>query len=350
MNYNHVLRFIDEIRMSQRINQKQIVLQSFDRKHLISQHALQTIFEENYRQGVERAVVFDIQNVVHLSNKHCQEGMVIDAEHFPNFRLPYPEIWAEYKPEDKSCHGLQAVGILCRDHNRATSMAKSLREANQREDMVTLEFTLFGKAHGTIFGPIATFAMRTDNDGVIHGMALLNSMDRRTYDIKRKAQVDQNGMAVIPMRPIMTPLQHDFILHLITPAMYAIQFMNCRNISQTVKEPPTTINERHQRKHKKPLVTYRVLKIDRNKAAANSTSGPAQNPGLNAYHFCRGHFKRFTAERPLLGRHVGTYWWEAQARGRRENGEVIKDYEVADAIPQDAGRRDVTGGGPESQP
>ena len=35
-----------------------------------------------------------------------------------------------------------------------------------------------------------------------------------------------------------------------------------------------------------------------------------------------------TPEAPLLGKHVGTYWWAAQARGKSEHGVVEKDYRV----------------------
>ena len=47
-----------------------------------------------------------------------------------------------------------------------------------------------------------------------------------------------------------------------------------------------------------------------------------------ALHICRGHFKTFTSDAPLLGRFTGTYWWTPQVRGSKSAGTVIKDYRV----------------------
>lgn len=49
-----------------------------------------------------------------------------------------------------------------------------------------------------------------------------------------------------------------------------------------------------------------------------------------ALHRVRGHFKTFTADRPLLGQHVGTYWWGWQIRGKAENGINVSDYRLAE--------------------
>ena len=47
-----------------------------------------------------------------------------------------------------------------------------------------------------------------------------------------------------------------------------------------------------------------------------------------ALHLCRGHFKTFTADAPLLGRATGTYFWAPHIRGTQNEGVVIKDYRV----------------------
>jgi len=45
-------------------------------------------------------------------------------------------------------------------------------------------------------------------------------------------------------------------------------------------------------------------------------------------HLCRGHFKQYTADHPLLGRHVGLYVWQPHVRGKNKDGVVMKDYNV----------------------
>jgi hypothetical protein len=57
--------------------------------------------------------------------------------------------------------------------------------------------------------------------------------------------------------------------------------------------------------------------------------GEARTKGLrHALHICRGHFKTFSEESPLFGKHTGTYWWESQVRSKAELGIVEKDYRI----------------------
>lgn len=40
----------------------------------------------------------------------------------------------------------------------------------------------------------------------------------------------------------------------------------------------------------------------------------------------RGRFKTFTEDAPLLGKHMGTYWWGWQVRGQEGSGVMEKTY------------------------
>jgi hypothetical protein len=54
-----------------------------------------------------------------------------------------------------------------------------------------------------------------------------------------------------------------------------------------------------------------------------------QDKWHNRIHIVRGHFKRYTEDFPLLGRHIGTYWWNPTIKGRNTNGEVVKTYTIS---------------------
>jgi hypothetical protein len=56
----------------------------------------------------------------------------------------------------------------------------------------------------------------------------------------------------------------------------------------------------------------------------------------------RGHFKTFTAEKPLMGRAVGTYSWGWQLRGDPKRGIVISDYQFDGEANADKGPPDPT--------
>ena len=48
-------------------------------------------------------------------------------------------------------------------------------------------------------------------------------------------------------------------------------------------------------------------------------------------HICRGHFRHVSEDRPLFGRPGchGRFWIQAHVRGDKQNGIVVKDYELS---------------------
>jgi hypothetical protein len=108
------------------------------------------------------------------------------------------------------------------------------------------------------------------------------------------------------------------------PAMRAIGLMNCRNVklSEHQQLPRTTKKQRRQRR---PGLSYSTIVLP----GGSPASGSGQVDGSAALHHVRGHFKTFTAERPLMGKNVGTYWWGWQVRGNQDNGVVVSDYKLA---------------------
>ena len=75
-------------------------------------------------------------------------------------------------------------------------------------------------------------------------------------------------------------------------------------------------------------VSYHTIVLPSVRPSGGSAD-PAQGTlAEQPLHKVRGHFKTYTAEAPLLGRHTGTYWWGHQVRGSREHGEVVSDYRL----------------------
>lgn len=59
----------------------------------------------------------------------------------------------------------------------------------------------------------------------------------------------------------------------------------------------------------------------------------------NRVHLCRGHFKEYTEQNPLFGRHVGRYWWQPCVRGKKEKGIIAKDYIVDESFQKVSGTK-----------
>lgn len=100
---------------------------------------------------------------------------------------------------------------------------------------------------------------------------------------------------------------------------FALALMNCRNV---------TLRERGSRGPAGQGPTgdaFHEVVIDGNSHGQAGSAGFAGD-GTGRRHLARGHFKTFTEEAPLLGKHVGTYWWGWQVRGQEGNGSIEKTY------------------------
>lgn len=105
----------------------------------------------------------------------------------------------------------------------------------------------------------------------------------------------------------------------INRVFFALALMNCRNV---------TLRERGAGKLKGSAQTgdaFHEVVIDGNNRGSAGNGGEAAE-GTARRHLARGHFKTFTEDAPLLGKHVGTYWWGWQLRGQEGSGVIEKTY------------------------
>jgi hypothetical protein len=107
----------------------------------------------------------------------------------------------------------------------------------------------------------------------------------------------------------------------------AVTALSCKNIKPVKVIPDAKINKKRKMTGKEPLYTYHVLDVIL--PGRRRMTEPGDPTGRTVrLHLCRGHFKEYTAERPLFGKYVGRYWWQPMARGDKKAGVVMKDYNV----------------------
>lgn len=112
--------------------------------------------------------------------------------------------------------------------------------------------------------------------------------------------------------------------------LMTMNFLNCKNVQLEANHLEEGIAKRRKRMGRVLANKYYTLKIsNRTEIKGSSNNGTSENQ--NRFHIRRGHFKNFTEERPLLGKHVGTYWWEMHTAGNKDQGSVVKDYELKDS-------------------
>lgn len=106
-------------------------------------------------------------------------------------------------------------------------------------------------------------------------------------------------------------------------AFFVISLMHCRNVEQ--RKLTYTPQPRRRSSRIRPSIEYRTIHLPK---AAGTQQQQLGETGTTRLHKARGHFKTYTEDAPLMGRHVGTYYWAQQVRGNQKNGEIISSYKV----------------------
>ena len=143
-------------------------------------------------------------------------------------------------------------------------------------------------------------------------------------------------IATIPLSPKVVAFINEYgweklMVSEVLTDLQALEFflllLNCKNVSTEAIVPTNRINKKRRKRGEVELFTYHVLKfkVPSSKRASTNSGEPQSHKRI---HFCRGHFKEYTAENPLFGKHVGLYWWPAHVKGQNREGIVLKDYEL----------------------
>lgn len=109
--------------------------------------------------------------------------------------------------------------------------------------------------------------------------------------------------------------------------LLALSFMHCKNVSLKTVHPDAKLKKKRQASGKLTS-SYRTIEVGPIKRMLEAAKQPGETGIKMALNRCRGHFKTYTEEKPLLGRAVGTFFWQEQVRGSRAKGEVKSDYKV----------------------
>jgi hypothetical protein len=117
------------------------------------------------------------------------------------------------------------------------------------------------------------------------------------------------GLAKMEPKPPKALAHHDTeaMLGYVLPVLFALSLMHCRNVEIRTVEPDPEASRAHRRRHHHRLVRYQVLDIEPMRRILDRAG--AADPGAGglrrALTICRGHFKTFTPDAPLFGRHTG---------------------------------------------
>lgn len=315
-------------------------------------HVRAPMFEAEFlRQNRDAMEVIVADNVAEWVNKHAYNKQIDLAKDFPCIAPPFDLFWIEmHQPadflHDRHRDGLDVphtIGGLFFANRREEWLALpskpswarwaalgetvmpelAIATCHEHADaawvMLSVPYVQYPAAPGEAVPMHAHFspsiiAIRADGSVVKHPSAFVGGVkDDPTYT---EADV-KNASATVN--------QHLYYM------FAALAFLNCKNVESPEIRPSAKLNKRRVERGKQPLVTYRVLGIAQ-MGERLRTEGRVGTEGLQmALHLCRGHWKTFKPDKPLFGKHVGTYAWANAAKGDAAHGIRVKDYVLTDA-------------------
>ncbi len=187
---------------------------------------------------------------------------------------------------------------------------------------------------------VSVAALITSHSDVIFVDPLVLGLDGTVYSgtTSMRVFIDPSGMPL--RRQILGPKEHmgklaevewlTITRDVAHVAMLALGLINCKNVTtREVGHIAWKRSGREKRRGAAPnRVRYNTIILPGGGSVVEGKPNEVRHRA-SALHRVRGHFKTYTADAPLLGKHVGTYWWGWQVRGDLDNGAVVSNYRLA---------------------
>lgn len=129
---------------------------------------------------------------------------------------------------------------------------------------------------------------------------------------------------------------YDFLFYLKTPVLKQtkIDLPSKRRL----RKEETEEENGELKKKETEFISYTKVSIKKEYAQSfkyENSGSEETSDSSKRFHWCRGHFKYYTKERPLFGRVSGPVWTPSHTRGDAKKGVVFKDYIVKNNLTED---------------
>lgn len=280
---------------------------------------------EIIKQQLCRSPVVIADNVNEYYSSLPEDKMRRTNDLCGQMRLPYSSMFFEfshsYHPDGQMDRGddsmkIKNIGVLARE----MSQQEFLSDIRPDSCLCEIDVSLFERA--IVFNPVVSCSMTTQfSPG---SLVSLVSPDGSLYRTVRHT----DSSNCLTTEEYYSSFWCGAEFHSMKVAIFAITFMNCKNVVRrdvTETEGPSA---KWIRRQKAPTIRYHVLDINPMKEVLRTEGNIETNGIKKALHICRGHFATYTEEKPLFGKKAGTFWVPAHTRGDIKHGAIVKDYRV----------------------
>lgn len=213
---------------------------------------------------------------------------------YPSVISPWPYAIFEYKQRDENGQA---------GYYMAAAILTKKIESGFRQ-LISF-FASFDKADEKLPSPIFAVECTADAEGKFTSGRSLGRVD---------VECDLNGQA-------------HFML---AAPLLAISFLHCKNVTTTDHSTPPKLARKREARNQPVGVSYKTLDIFpmRQVIRRSLADSPTDEKMKRALHICRGNFARYTEDRPLFGRVVGTVWRPAHVKGGDKTRQIQKDIRI----------------------
>lgn len=284
--FDHVVQRLNSLALSNKLN--------------VSEQKLKELFSRNAQK-------FLVDNIYSTLPK------TINPAEIPNIAPPFSNMWFEWQIPVDEIPDERLQGALGRQ-----GVYLSSERSPEGWESIFLCFSYFEKQRNVVlyiqplvFKCVIPLNGRTPKDGL------------------KIAHMVTKGSPLLPnplSEDYVQKLAHAMMIDYVLMTLFCIGLLHCKNI---VTEQRGGVNPNiKNRRHRSKGTRHHVLKVVPAREIKRTRYDQPGTGSPQSLHFRRGHFKEYTADKPLFGKHTGVFWWEAHAAGNAEIGKVTKDYQI----------------------
>lgn len=147
---------------------------------------------------------------------------------------------------------------------------------------------------------------------------------------KNNFYVNMNNIRLKNSKMVITPDNYTKMRQFVyvSTLLKINSLLNCINIIHIKNNHPEKLQKARIKRGKLPLQSYYTLELKGVSKKYENMMKKNDPQWANRIHLCRGHFKRYTEDKPLFGKYTGLWWWQPAVRGKNKKGVIFKDYEL----------------------